>query len=1400
MITDQHDNTQRPLTTAAPNSTREDHIPTGTQDNHDMYCTKPFTGNYRGFSWNTEALMATSIRSQHRKGQQTCNLIAAHDFGTLSEVHGTPGKAEAYQLPPGTTAHWSHLSTSRAGIGLLVTNTFTKRFLPFQTGDWTELEPGRIGRLRLRGVEGNLDIYSIYLTTGESPTEDAAARARSLHILNHHLAPKSTTLSIISGDWNFVTKEHDRWCHSSRQWTGGKDHTEAKNAHKNFLDPQGLFELQQENCTYFSTLSTSRLDRIYTNHHTLQQLDHKFGCTTLPRTTYTTDKGKTKHLSSHAPVSFYRCKPTHDATHSTTKTTIISNNTINHPTWPARVASELHRISTEAFDFTNPLRRLVLAKRAMQTVSRNMTEEHIFANATTDEDKLSTTLSFIRAAQNNKLAKMKRKASEYPHIRNLVNVDDPNICHTNGFDLLMDHAATLARNNITEEIKEIQRPTDTDNDYHKTIKKKNVLTALQRLLPGSCTSIGAIQRNDNTYATTPEDIATKLARHWANNFKKKPIDKELLTNWLRSLPHITAASTTPKPPNNDHHHTNSQQHNATTNDDPSPRLQDNHNNNNNITATPALGPHARRRTTRGVLPTADRHWRIRRRDIEHAIKHSGSSAPGPDGIPFRAWRTLGPLATSILFAVAQCLETEDAESRLQQAYYDEQLETQHSYNESILVCLPKKKSTTLEDGTDVYQAQNTRPLNIVNADNRLMASAARNRWETHLARWILPRQQGFLPGRSILANLIDVDNSSMITSLHDEDGALMLMDFASAFPSISQEFMFTTLRAIGIPQVAIRTIQSLYSESYCQIRHGNCTSEGFHLDAGVRQGCPLSPLIYATVAEVLMDKIEDRCPDTLVRAYADDTALVLRDFWKEGPILQQIFKEFGDISGLRLNLSKCITIPLGRGSLEDFEIRRSRHIPQWQQMQVRMSGKYLGFMVGPGKHDSSWESPLQKYAERCSMWNGQALGLQYQVMTYNVFAVSTLSFISQLESPPADVEKAEQVGIRRAIPGPYGWCSIDDLWHLKEHFGQARSAKSIHYTAQAAQLRVWRWDPACRNPHFLSDLADLHNARKYPWQPVNAVRWQDWYDRGFAITLEKNFNHFQSQIHSIDQLYSKKRRHQDECSDSDGGHEHYNNNTSLHNPAHNATIDNHPTNITDPQRHNHTAPTKQNFQRNAYNAILKHHSTHPTTRIRHKHERWELQNLDKHRPPENTNARHNTPAWQARRTLHCLQTLSPLVAPRVSAAVFSTICNRWNTERRWQRRRSPRNTCLFGCSGNSEDSIEHYCKCRITRQVLQRYLHLPQQQYAHLHSFLLCNSHITSTETLTTIALLIYGVYNATNQLRYTPPTTNIDMYDFVVQHIRQGCKGHDKSASTLDNRWHPEPTHSPIQPIPYTI
>ncbi len=82
------------------------------------------------------------------------------------------------------------------------------------------------------------------------------------------------------------------------------------------------------------------------------------------------------------------------------------------------------------------------------------------------------------------------------------------------------------------------------------------------------------------------------------------------------------------------------------------------------------------------------------------------------------------------------------------------------------------------------------------------------------------------------------------------------------------------------------------------------------MTAGVRQGCPLSPLIYALVAEILLDKLELEVPETFTAAYADDTALVIKDFWRDAKKIAQIFEEWKRITGLKLNLKKSIIIPL----------------------------------------------------------------------------------------------------------------------------------------------------------------------------------------------------------------------------------------------------------------------------------------------------------------------------------------------------------------------------------------------------------------------------------------------------------------------------------------------------------
>ncbi len=85
-------------------------------------------------------------------------------------------------------------------------------------------------------------------------------------------------------------------------------------------------------------------------------------------------------------------------------------------------------------------------------------------------------------------------------------------------------------------------------------------------------------------------------------------------------------------------------------------------------------------------PTAS--WHLRRVDVRNAVRMSGSSAPGPDGIPYRAWRRLGPLGIDVLFAAVQTLGQDDALPLLLEAW---PADSNHNtgFNEATMVSAPK---------------------------------------------------------------------------------------------------------------------------------------------------------------------------------------------------------------------------------------------------------------------------------------------------------------------------------------------------------------------------------------------------------------------------------------------------------------------------------------------------------------------------------------------------------------------------------------------------------------------------------------------------------------------------------------------------------------------------------------
>ena len=160
-------------------------------------------------------------------------------------------------------------------------------------------------------------------------------------------------------------------------------------------------------------------------------------------------------------------------------------------------------------------------------------------------------------------------------------------------------------------------------------------------------------------------------------------------------------------------------------------------------------------------------------------------------------------------------------------------EQYQDFNASLLFFLPKKASGTLEDGTVFYDADSVRPLNVTNADNRLLASAVRLLIEPFVASRISPSQRGFIAGRSMLANLIDIDESMAFNAITEESAAALLFDFSAAFPSVEHELLHAQFAALGWPDWLLRFVVVLYQLNHCFIAmDGGAASTASRLAGG----------------------------------------------------------------------------------------------------------------------------------------------------------------------------------------------------------------------------------------------------------------------------------------------------------------------------------------------------------------------------------------------------------------------------------------------------------------------------------------------------------------------------------------------------------------------------------------
>jgi hypothetical protein len=663
---------------------------------------------------------------------------------------------------------------------------------------------------------------------------------------------------------------------------------------------------------------------------------------------------------------------------------------------------------------------------------------------------------------------------------------------------------------------------------------------------------------------------------------------------------------------------------------------------------------------------------------------------------------------------------------LADAYRDED---SCSFNAGTLVFLPKKPSEHDEWGGPIFLPGDTRPLCIVDTSNRLLANAARLRWEAALEGWLSPEQRGFLPRRSMLANVVDLEEAAMHATLagDDEDGSdpgVLLFDFAAAFPSISQQFLAEVLSFVGFPPCSLHLVAALYYQHMGTPTLSGTTSAAFPLSAGIRQGCPLSPLLFVVAMDGLLRRIRRESSSTCPRAFADDLAAVVRSLATEAPVLKRIFDDIASAAGLHLNVAKCICIPLHLATDIDIAASLAAAVPGWANMRIQTHGAYLGFEIGPDKRHRSWSAALAKATQRVQQWDWGSLGLFWATQVWNTYVVPTLLFVAQLETPPDEVDKALHSMLRRAAYGPGNWFRPADVTQLRRSFGFPGEFRDVVAAAEATRYRT-----ACQESGWSGGLrvgarsARLSHALARSTQLARKSFWAGWFRSFVPAQLAKTLESVNAKCHVTaavieEELAGGEPRPWSRCL---------------------------------------AKRVRRDFQKRV-NSLL-------VDRIFYDAERRVRENLARFGMRDRR---------QAGRCLARLRLISPLVPPRVWAASFGVIWNRWSTARRSQLTAS---TCLLGCA-MGEDSLEHYGRCPTVWRFAKARLQLCCRYSTGSEYWCLSapddRDTVGSKDWWARLALLHYSVLRTTNAARSRGCLTSTeDATRALQQAAMEGCRGH---------------------------